>query len=124
MYHTNDLTGRIIGAACKVHSSLGPGLLENSYKECLHYELTQIGLYVEKEIGLPLVYEKIKLEVGYRIDLLVEKEIVVEIKAVEKLCDIHLAQILTYLKLSKCKIGLLLNFNETSMKNGIKRVVL
>ncbi|MEX6690388.1 GxxExxY protein [Danxiaibacter flavus] len=122
--NVNDLTGTIIGAAFKVHSALGPGLLESSYKECLYYEIMKTGLGVEKEKGLPLVYESVRLDIGYRIDLLVAGQIVVEIKAVEKLCDIHLAQILTYLKLSRCRIGLLLNFNEVSMKNGIKRVVL
>ncbi len=120
----SSLTGKIIGAACKVHTALGPGLLENTYKECLYYELTKTGLYVEKEKALPLVYEGVMLDVGYSIDLLIEREVIVEVKAVEKLSDIHLTQTLTYLKLSKCKLGLLLNFNETSMRNGIKRVVL
>ncbi len=107
----------------KVHSALGPGLLESAYQECLYYELIKAGLHVEKEKGLPLVYDDVKLECGYRIDLLVERKIVLEIKSVEALADIHLAQVLTYLKLSKNRFGLLLNFNVTKMKDGIKRVV-
>ncbi len=122
--NVNNLNGAVIGAAVKVHSALGPGLLESSYKECLYYEIMKTGLAAEKEKGLPLVYESVRLDIDYRIDLLVAGQIVVEIKAVEKLCEIHLAQILTYLKLSRCRVGLLLNFNEVSMKNGIKRVVL
>jgi GxxExxY protein len=105
-----------------VHTELGPGLLENAYEECLFYELVQVGLKTEKQKALPLVYYKVKLETGYRIDLLVENKVVVEIKAVEALNDVHLAQVLTYLKLSKCKLGLLINFNVKSLKNGIKRV--
>jgi GxxExxY protein len=99
------------------------GLLESSYKECLWYELVKSGLSVEKEKALPLVYEEVKLEVGYRIDLLIESKVIVEIKAVEALNDVHTAQVLTYLKLSSCKVGLLLNFNTSSLKNGIKRLV-
>ena len=91
--------------------------------ECLYYELIQSGLFVEKQVGLPLVYKEVKLECGYRIDLLVEKKVVVEVKSVEALNDIHLAQVLTYLKLSKCKLGLLINFNVVLVKDGIKRVV-
>jgi len=97
--------------------------LESSYEECLYYELIQSGLQVEKQKQLPLTYKEVKLECGYRIDLLVEKKVVIEAKAVESLNDIHLAQVLTYLKLSKCKLGLLMNFNVLLMKNGIKRVV-
>jgi GxxExxY protein len=123
-YKNYDLTGMIIGAAIKVHKALGPGLLESSYKECLFYELKRSGLFVEKEKTLPLVYEEVKLECGYRIDLMVEKQVVVEIKAVESLNDVHLAQVLTYLKLSSCRIGLLINFNVTTLKNGIKRLIL
>lgn len=119
----NDLSYQIIGAAYKVHSALGPGLLENAYKECLYYLLAKEGLFVEKEKALPLVFEEVKLEAGYRIDLLVENKIVIEIKAVEAFTDVHMAQVLTYLKLSGCKIGLLLNFNVTDMKKGIKRII-
>ena len=118
-----DLTYQIIGAAYNVHSVLGPGLLENAYKECLFYELDKIGLVVEKEKTLPLVYKSIRMEAGYRLDLLVENRIVVEIKSIDVFADIHLAQVLTYLKLSGCKTGLLLNFNVADMKKGIKRVV-
>jgi GxxExxY protein len=108
----------------QVHSALGPGLLESAYTECLYYDLQQTGLKVEKQKALPLVYKEVKLEAGYRIDLLVEDCIVVEIKSVEALADIHLAQILTYLKLSKCSLGLLANFNVQHFKDGIKRVIL
>lgn len=119
----NEITKQIIGAAIKVHRSLGPGLLELAYHECLFYELKKIGLKVEKEKPLPLVYEEIKMECGYRIDLFVENQIVVEIKSVESLNDIHLAQTLTYLKLADCKIGLLINFNVVQLIKGIKRVI-
>lgn len=118
----NKLTEQIIGCAIKVHRSLGPGLLESAYQECLFYELKKAGLFVEKEKALPLVYEEVKLDCGYRIDLLVEKQIVVEIKSVEVLNDVHTAQVLTYLKLSNCKIGLLINFNVTQLTTRIKRL--
>jgi GxxExxY protein len=119
----NDLTGRIIGLAMEVHSVLGPGLLESSYKECLYYKIGKSGLYVEKEKPMPLVFESVKLECGYRIDLLVENKIVIEIKSVDALNDIHLAQTLTYLKLGNYKLGLLMNFNVVKLKDGIKRVI-
>jgi GxxExxY protein len=118
----NRLTEQIIGCAIKVHRSLGPGLLESAYQECLLFELKKAGLFVEKEKPLPLVYEEVKLDCGYRIDLLVEKQVVIEIKSVEALNDVHTAQVLTYLKLSNCKIGLLMNFNVTQLTNGIKRL--
>ena len=118
----NELSYKIIGCAMKVHSELGPGLLENAYEECLNYKLKQIGLQVEKQKSLPLVYYDVKLEAGYRIDLLVEDKVVIEIKAVDGFNDVHLAQVMTYLKLSKCKLGLLINFNVKSIKDGIKRV--
>ncbi|MCX8490661.1 MAG: GxxExxY protein [Cyclobacteriaceae bacterium] len=118
----NEISEKIIGCAIQVHRELGPGLLESSYEECLYFELVQSGLLVEKQKPLPLVYKEVKLECGYRLDLLVEKKVVVEIKAVEALNDIHMAQILTYLKLSKCKLGLLMNFNVALMKAGIRRV--
>ena len=117
------LTETIIGCALRVHSTLGPGLLESAYKECLCFELRKAGLYVEKEKPLPLVYDEVKLECGYRIDLLVEREIVVEIKSVDALAEIHLAQVLTYLKLSQNRFGLLMNFKVLKLKDGIKRVV-
>jgi GxxExxY protein len=122
--YINNITGKIIGAAFKVHSALGPGLLESSYKECLFYELSKIGLLVEKEKALPLLYEEVKLEVGYRIDLFVERTVVVEIKSVEAITDVHTAQVLTYLKLSESKVGLLINFNVADLKKGIKRLIL
>ena len=118
----NEISERIIGCAIQVHRELGPGLLESSYEECLYYELIQAGLLVEKQKPLPLVYKEVKLNCGYRIDLMVENKVVVEIKAVEGLNDVHMAQILTYLKLSKCKLGLLINFNVALLKDGIKRV--
>jgi GxxExxY protein len=119
----NELTGKIIGLAIEVHTALGPGLLESSYKECLYYKIGKSGLYVEKEKPMPLVFEGVKLECGYRIDLLVENKIVIEIKSVDALNDIHLAQTLTYLKLGNYKLGLLMNFNVVKLKDGIKRVI-
>lgn len=120
----NEITGKIIGASFKVHSKLGTGLLESSYKECLFYELKTSGLFVEKEKLLPLIYEEVRLDVGYRIDLFVDKKVVVEIKSVESLTDVHVAQVLTYLKLSDSKVGLLINFNVADLKKGIKRLIL
>ncbi|MEW6608344.1 MAG: GxxExxY protein [bacterium] len=120
----NELSKIVIGYAIEVHKLLGPGLLESAYKECLAYKIIQGGLYVEKEKSLPLVFEEVKLECGYRIDLLVEKKLIIEVKSVEALTDIHLAQMLTYLKLSHCKLGLLINFNVLLLKDGIKRVIL
>src|SRR5688572_24277472 len=100
----NELSEKIIGCAIKVHQALGPGLLESAYEECLYFELVQEGLYAEKQKPLPLVYQDVKLECGYRVDLLIEKKIIVEVKSVEALNDVHLAQVLTYLKLSNCKL--------------------
>ena len=117
-----EITEKIIGCAIEVHKALGPGLLESAYQECLYYKLVQSGLFVEKEKPMPLVFEEVKLECGYRIDLLVENKVVIEIKSVEALNDIHLAQTLTYMKLGDYKLGLLINFNVTLLKNGIKRV--
>jgi len=113
----------VLDKSFEVHTALGPGLLESAYEECLFYELKQSGLKVEKQKALPLVYKEVKLEAGYRIDLIVENIIIIEIKAVEALNDVHMAQILTYLKLSKCKLGLLVNFNVRHLKEGIKRVI-
>lgn len=120
----NKITGKILTAAYKVHTALGPGLLESSYQACLKYELVKTGLHVEVEKPLPLIYEEVKLECGYRLDMLVENQVIVELKTVECFTDVHIAQILTYLKLSNKKIGLLLNFNTKSLKNGIKRIIL
>ena len=124
MEELNKITEQILKYAFRVHTELGPGLLESSYKECLYYELNKNELYTEKEKPLPLIYQEIKLDIGYRVDLLVEGKIIVEVKAIEALADIHTAQVLTYLKLSNCKIGLLLNFHTTHLKNGIKRLIL
>lgn len=118
----NQITEMILKCAYSVHSALGPGLLESAYEECLFYELKQAGLNVEKQKSLPLVYKEVKLDAGYRMDLLVENRVVIEIKSIEAFTDVHIAQVLTYLKLSGCKIGLLLNFNVSSLKNGIKRL--
>jgi GxxExxY protein len=115
---------KILDCSFKIHSSLGPGLLESAYEECLYYELTNLGFKVGKQKPMPLIYEKVKLDAGYRVDLLVEDSIVVEIKSVDSLCDVHMAQILTYMKLSNCTLGLLINFNVYHLKEGIKRVVL
>lgn len=114
----------ILDCSFKVHTALGPGLLESAYEECLLYELLKSGLSVEKQKPLPLVYEEVKLDVGYRVDLLVENMVIVEIKSIDSLADIHMAQILTYLKLSGCKLGLLANFNVKHLKDGIRRVIL
>jgi GxxExxY protein len=114
----------VLDSSFHVHSALGPGLLESAYEECLYYELLQSVLMVEKQKPLPLIYKEVKLDAGYRVDLLVEKKVIVEIKSVESLADIHMAQILTYLKLSECKLGLLVNFNVRHLKDGIKRVIL
>jgi GxxExxY protein len=119
----NALATEVIGAAIKLHNTLGPGLLESVYKECLFYELTKKGLYVEKEKALPVLYEEIKLDCGYRLDILVENKLIVEIKAVEELNKIHTAQVLTYLKVSGCRLGLLMNFNVLMVKDGIRRII-
>jgi len=122
--HIEKVFKQILDASFKVHSALGPGLLESSYEECLYYEIQKTGLNVVKQKPLPLIYENVKLEIGYRVDLMVDNRIIVEIKSVESLADIHLAQILTYMKLSECKLGLLVNFNVKHLKEGIKRVIL
>lgn len=119
----NELTSIIIGKAIEVHRQLGPGLLESVYQECLFYELDEAGLCVEKEVVMPVIYKKLKLNQGFRMDLLVENRIVVEIKTVERLNDIHTAQLLTYLTLGGYKLGLLINFKETTLRRGIKRLV-
>ncbi len=119
-----ELTSSILHCAYKVHSALGPGLLESAYEECLQYELDKAGLIVIKQKPMPLIYEEKKLDLGYRIDLFVEGKVIIEIKSVEALNPVHLAQIMTYLKLSKCKVGFLINFNVQSLKDGIKRVII
>ena len=119
----NQLTQKIIGAAIEVHRALGPGLLESAYQECLFYELKQQRLSVQKEVALPVLYKEVKLNHGYRIDLLVENNVVLELKTVEHLNEVHQAQILTYLKLGNYPLGLLINFHTTLLKNGIKRFI-
>ena len=119
----NELSKIIIGCAIEVHKKLGPGLLESAYQECLRYELQQAGLKVRKEKPMPIIYKDVKLDHGYRIDLLVENKVFIEIKTVGQFTDVHLAQILTYLKLGNYKLGILLNFHTTVLKNGIKRII-
>lgn len=119
----NKITEKIIGSAIEVHKALGSGLLESAYQECLLFELNSLGLKVEKEISLPIIYKEIKLNQGYRIDLLVEDKIVIELKTVERFTDVHFAQTLTYLKLGNYPLGLLINFNTKLLKNGIKRFI-
>lgn len=119
----NEIAKIVFECALKVHRTLGPGLLENTYEECMFYELKKANLKVEKQKALPLVYDDVKLDVGYRIDIIVEDKFIVEIKAVEELNDVHLAQLLTYLRLSDCKLGLLINFNVKLLKEGVKRVI-
>jgi len=118
------LTEKILSCAYTVHSVLGPGLLEKTYEECLYYELKQNGFAVEKQKEIPLKYKDIWIDVGYRLDLLVEGRIILELKVVEDLAPIHTAQLLTYLKLTECHIGYLINFNVKSLKNGIKRYII
>jgi GxxExxY protein len=118
-----ELTQRVIGCAMKVHSALGPGLLESAYKECLCFELTRAGLFAEKEKPMPLVYSKVRLDCGYRVDIMVERRLILEIKAVEAINDVHLAQVLTYLKLADLRLGLIMNFHVLHLRNGIRRVV-
>ncbi|MDH3709633.1 MAG: GxxExxY protein, partial [Cyclobacteriaceae bacterium] len=120
----NQLSKGVIGCALNVHKVLGPGLLESAYKHCLCHELIIQGLQISKEEPMPIVYHNIKLDHGYRIDILVEDKLVIEVKAVDGFVDVHLAQVLTYLRLGSFKLGLLLNFNVTKLKHGIKRVIL
>ncbi|MDB9539423.1 GxxExxY protein [Anabaenopsis tanganyikae CS-531] len=119
----NDLSRIIIGCAMRVHTVLGPGLLESAYEECLDYELRKQGLNVSKQVPLHLMYENVKLDCVYRLDLMVENKVIIEVKTVESFKPIHAVQLLTYLKLANCKLGLLINFNVTLLKEGIKRVV-
>ena len=120
----NQVTERIIGAAIEVHRALGPGLLESAYESCLAYEIAQRGLRVEQQKPLPVVYKEVSLDAGYRLDLLIERSVIVELKAVEALTPLHKAQMLSYLKLSGLKLGLLINFNVQILRNGIQRVIL
>lgn len=118
----NELSRIVFDCALKVHQGLGTGLLESAYEECLFYELKKAGLSAEKQKPLPLIYEEVKLDVGYRIDIIVENKLIIEIKSVEALNDVHFAQLMTYLKLTNCKLGLLINFNVSLIKNGVRRV--
>ncbi len=119
----NQLTDRIIRAAMDVHSALGPGLLESAYEACLEYELHQAGLQVERQVSLPVVYRDVKLECGYRLDLLINRQVVVEVKAISQVNAVHEAQVISYLRLSGCRVGLLLNFHVLHLKDGVHRFV-
>jgi GxxExxY protein len=118
-----DITDSIISAAMKVHTTLGPGLLENVYETCLVHELKKQDIEVKHQVVLPVIYDNIQMDLGYRLDLLVEDKVIIELKSVEKLLPIHEAQLLSYLKLGKKKVGLLINFNVVQLKTGIKRLV-
>lgn len=120
----NEISKIIINSAFKIHKTIGSGLLEKVYKECLEYELNKAGLFVEKEKPIPVVYESVQMDCGYRIDLLVERKVVIELKVVEEFNDSHIAQTLTYMRFANCKLGLLLNFYKSYFKEGIKRLVL
>ena len=119
----NEISKIVFESALKVHKVLGPGLLESAYEECLFYELKKSNLKVEKQKALPLIYEEVKLDVGYRNDMIIEDKFIVEVKSVEALTDVHLAQLLTYLRLSDCRLGLLINFNVKLLKEGVRRVI-
>jgi GxxExxY protein len=120
----NEISRIILNCAFKIHSKLGPGLLERTYRTCLAYELRKASLVAQEEQALPLIYEEVKMECGYRIDILVNSKVVVELKNVEAFHDVHIAQILTYMRLSGCSLGLLINFYQKSLKDGIKRLIL
>lgn len=119
----NQIAKIVFECALNVHQNLGPGLLESAYEECLFYEIKKRGLKAEKQKPLPLIYNDIKMEIGYRLDIIVENKLIIEIKSVESLNEVHLAQTLTYLKLTNCKLGLLINFNVFLIKNGVRRVI-
>ncbi len=119
----NEISKIIVDCAYRVHKSLGPGLLESTYEACMYYELDKNNLVVHRQKVLPVVYDNLKLEAGYRLDLLVENKVIIELKSVKKLDDVHTAQMITYLRLSDCKLGLLINFNVSLIKYGIKRIV-
>jgi len=121
--YLNDLTGTIIGAAIEVHRFLGPGLLESAYEACLVFELCERGLKVERQVELPLCYKGVRLDCGYRLDLCVENAVIVEVKATNNMATVHQAQLTSYLKLSGCKVGLLINFNVGLLKSGVTRIV-
>ena len=122
--HGSALSERVIGLAIEVHRLLGPGLLESAYEECLCFELTRNGIAYARQLPLPVVYKDVRLDCGYRMDLVVDRQLIIEIKAVERLVPLHNAQMLTYLRLSGCKVGLLMNFNSLQLKDGLRRFVL
>lgn len=119
----NELSSIIIGAAIEVHTQLGPGLLESVYETCLFYELKELGLKVERQVNLAVKYKNLYLDSGLRLDLIVQDKVIIELKAVKEICDVHVAQTLTYLKLTNLRLGLLINFNEARLKHGLHRVV-
>lgn len=119
----NEISKIVFDCALRVHKTLGPGLLESAYEQCLMYELNGYNLYISKQKPISFIYKNIKMDAGYRVDVLINDKVIVEIKAVEEISNIHIAQLLTYLKLSECKLGLLINFNVTLLKSGFKRVV-
>jgi GxxExxY protein len=119
----NEISKIVFNCALKVHKALGPGLLESAYEECLFYELKKEKVFVERQKALPLIYKEVKMDIGYRVDLIIDNKVIIEIKSVESINDVHLAQVLTYLKLSNCKLGMLINFNVKLIKYGFKRVV-
>ena len=119
----NEISHRIIGVAIELHKHLGPGLLESAYENPFAYELREAGLFVEQQIPMPLIYKEIRMDCGYRIDLRVERKVIIEIKSIEILAPVHFAQTLTYLRLSECKLGLLINFNTVKVIDGIHRIV-
>ena len=123
-YIYSELTREIIAAAMEVHSHLGPGMLESAYEECLSFELENRGIKINRQAPIPVVYKDIKLECGYRADIIVDGKVILELKSVEAINEVHEAQVLTYLKFSKCKVGLLINFNVKSLRNGVRRFVL
>jgi GxxExxY protein len=119
----NEISYKIIGAAIKLHQAVGPGLLESVYENALAYDLIELGLFVQQQIAMPFIYKEIKQDIGYRLDLIVERKVIIEIKAIENLAPVHYAQTLTYLKLSGLKLGLLINFNTKLLRDGIHRIV-
>ena len=119
----NQITEKIIGCGINVHIALGPGLLESAYESCLYYELLESGLFVERQKAIPLIYKQVKMDCGYRADLVVEGRIIVEVKAVEVLNEIHIMQTVTHLRLTNCRLGLLMNFNVIRLKDGIRRII-
>ena len=119
----NEIAKIVFESGLQIHKTLGPGLLESAYEECLYFDLVNAGLEVEKQKSLPLIYKEIKLDAGYRVDFLIENKVIVEIKSIETLHPIHTAQVLTYLKLSECKLALLINFNVSLFKDGVKRII-